>query len=112
MSFTYKDNSAEVKAALENAISTALEICGAKCENYAKALAPVDTGNLRNSINHRVDGNTAIVGTETRYAVYQEMGTYKMQAANGGAGYMRPAVLEHYEEYENVIRSELAKTLQ
>jgi len=75
------DNSAEVRAALEQAKARALEIIGGKIERYAKALCPVGTeestgikgyrgGTLRNSITHRVDadGGTVEVGTNIKYA--------------------------------------------
>lgn len=107
----YKDYSPEVKARLEEALARSLEICGGKCEGYAKALAPVDTGNLRNSITHRVSGHTAKISSNTEYAIYQEMGTYKMTAANGGMGFMRPAILEHLDEYSNIIQSEIKASI-
>jgi len=58
-------------------------------EGRAKDAAPVDTGNLRNSIRTEVaaDGLSAVVGTHVEYAIYQEYGTYKMAAHP----YMRPA---------------------
>jgi len=64
------DNSAEVRAALEQATARALEIIGGKVESYAKGLVPVDTGTLRNSITHRVDsdGGTVVIGSNIHYA--------------------------------------------
>ena len=49
------DNSEEVKSAMHDALIRALEKIGMTAEKYAKRLCPVDTGNLRNSITHRVD---------------------------------------------------------
>lgn len=51
-------------------------------ENEAKVKVPVDTGQLRNSITHRVENNQGIVGTNTAYAPYVEFGT-GLFAANG-----------------------------
>lgn len=120
------DNSAEVKAALEQAKARALEIIGGKIESYAKGLAPVDTGALRNSITHAVDGDTVIAGSAILYAPYVELGTGKDYSpppewmennAPRGAGiisrsvkprpYLRPAVENHLDEYKNVIETEL-----
>lgn len=58
-------------------------------EARAKEEAPVDTGNLRNSIKTESssDGLSAAVGTHVEYGIYQEFGTYKMPAHP----YMRPA---------------------
>lgn len=55
-------------------------------EADAKALAPVDTGNLRNSISTDISGDgrfagmTAEVGPTAEYGVYQEYGTSVMAA--------------------------------
>jgi len=120
------DNSAEVRAALEQAKARALEIIGGKIESYAKGLVPVDTGALRNSITHAVDGDTVIAGSAILYAPYVELGTGKEYSpppewmennAPRGAGiisrsvkprpYLRPAVENHIDEYKNVIENEL-----
>ena len=120
------DNSAEVRAALEQAKARALEIIGGKIESYAKGLVPVDTGALRNSITHAVDGDTVIAGSAISYAPYVELGTGKDYSpppewmennAPRGAGiisrsvkprpYLRPAVENHLDEYKNVIETEL-----
>jgi len=120
------DNSAEVRAALEQATARALEIIGGKIESYAKGLVPVDTGALRNSITHAVDGDTVIAGSAISYAPYVELGTGKEYSpppewmennAPRGAGiisrsvkprpYLRPAVENHLDEYKNVIETEL-----
>ena len=89
------------------AVERALEIIGIKAEKYAKALCPVDTGNLRNSISHGSDKEKAYVGTNVEYAPYQELGTMYIPPANGGKGYIRPAVLDHIKEYSDVVHREL-----
>jgi phage gpG-like protein len=120
------DNSPEVLAALEQAKARALEIIGGKIESYAKGLVPVDTGALRNSITHRVDGDTVEAGSAINYAPYVELGTGKDYSpppewiennAQRGAGiisrsvkprpYLRPAIIDHVDEYKNVVENEL-----
>ena len=44
-------------------------------ESQAKALTPVDTGNLRGSITRDVKKDSAVVGTNVLYAIYVELGT-------------------------------------
>lgn len=44
-------------------------------ENEAKRKCPVDSGQLRASITHEIDGNTGVVGTNVEYAPYVEYGT-------------------------------------
>lgn len=122
------DNTAEVLSALEQACARALEIIGGKAESYAKGIVPVDTGALRNSITHKVDGDTVIVGSAVHYAPYVELGTGKAYSpppewmennAERGHGlgnynrnpkpYLRPAVENHIDEYKNVMENELKK---
>lgn len=124
----FEDNTAEVLSAAERAVTRALEIIGGKMESYAKGLAPVDTGALRNSITHQVDSDSVMVGSAIMYAPYVELGTGKEYSpppqwiqsnAPRGAGiisasqkprpYLRPAVENHLDEYKNVIESELKK---
>ena len=64
------DNTDEALDALQSAVERGLEIIGGKGETYAKDLCVVDTGNLRNSITHRVDsdGGTVVVGSNLEYA--------------------------------------------
>ena len=48
---------------------------GERVKNAAEALAPVDTGALRSSIELEMAGKTAYVSANTFYALYQELGT-------------------------------------
>lgn len=61
---------------LENLdIEATLEKACLLVENDAKRKCPVDTGQLRASITHEVEGQTGIVGTNVEYAPYVEYGT-------------------------------------
>lgn len=66
---------------LPEAIKRGLEKAALIVEADAKKHVPVKTGNLRNSITHKVDGNEAIIGSNVEYAPYVEAGT---GAAVGG----------------------------
>ena len=105
MSYTYKDNSKEVSDKIKAALLRGLETCGLLAEGYAKKLAPVDTGNLRNSITHDVDDGepAAYIGTNVEYATYQELGTIHMKAQP----FLKPAVNDHKDEYRKIIENEL-----
>jgi HK97 gp10 family phage protein len=67
------------------------KVLGQKCESYAKDYCPVDTGALRSSIHAEFPKNVlAEVIADTNYAMYVEMGTYKMAAQP----YLQPAVVK------------------
>lgn len=59
-----------------------LRRAGAMVEADAKRNCPVDTGNLRGSITHEVDGDTCAIGTNVEYAPYVHQGT-GIYAADG-----------------------------
>ena len=69
MSYTFKDNTDEVLAALERAKNRGLEAIGLTAEGHAKKkitqAGAVDTGRLRNSITY------ALAGEETHIKSYK-----------------------------------------
>lgn len=121
----------EVEEALKRAKIAALEAIGSKAAGYAGALAPHDTGRLRNSITWAtqesegrsfsysdeqgnsfsdkvgtgVQEDTVCVGTNVEYAVYQEMGTSKIHAHP----YLKPGVMNHINEYKELAESFMRK---
>ena len=72
MSLDVKDNTQEFLSAFESAKLRGLERIGEAAEGYAVDLCPVDTGNLRNSITHIVDGggDAVYIGSNVDYAGY------------------------------------------
>lgn len=129
MNVEFRDNSKEVLAALRDAATRALEKCGIAAEGFAKKAVPVDTGNLRNSISHKVDEKEKVVyiGTNSEYGAYVELGTGKYYKGgrqdpwvyqdeegrwhhtNGQRAqpYLKPAVADHKQTYKNIIKDEL-----
>lgn len=125
----FVDNSREVMNEFQRACVRALEKCGLTAEGFAKNMAPVDTGNLRNSISHKVDESepAAYVGTNAEYAAYVELGTGKYypggrqepwayQDAHGdwhmtngqrAQPYLKPAVANHGQTYRDIIKGEM-----
>ena len=129
MSMNFIDNSDEVIAALHEAAERALEKCGLTAEGYAKKLTPVDTGNLRNRISHKVQKDTMYVGTNVEYAPYVEYGTgknypggrpdpwvYQDEKGNWhrthgikAQPFIKPSVADHKQQYITIIEQELKK---
>ena len=70
MKVDYKDNSQQILSALEKGKRNALTAIGSSAETYAKKATPVDTGRLRNSISHTVDGEAAYIGSNVEYAAF------------------------------------------
>ena len=102
MEVDYTDNSEQVLAAMEKGKRNALTAIGASAETHTKdnitADKLVDTGRLRNSISHTVDGESAYIGTNVEYAPYLELGTKKITAHH----YLKRAVTEHQDEYKKL----------
>ena len=103
MSYTYKDNTDEVLAALERAKKRGLEAIGLTAEGHAKNETPVDTGRLRNSINHATDDKAAYIGTNVEYAPYVELGA----RGRKGAHMLQRAATEHADEYRRLMEDSM-----
>lgn len=79
MSVIFTDNSRQVLAELERKKTAALEACGNTAVSAAKQnieeAGRISTGTMIGDVNHQVDGDACHVGTNVRYAIYNEMGT-------------------------------------
>lgn len=114
---------------MHDALIRALEKIGMTAEKYAKRLCPVDTGNLRNSITHRVDEGepAAYIGSNMEYAAYVELGTGKhypggrptpwvyqdakgnwhWTAGNKAQPYLKPAAANYAAQYRQIVEDEM-----
>lgn len=104
-----KSNLPEIKKASKAQIAKGLEMIGLKAEGYAKRNSPVDTGRLRNSITHQINVNAGAVaiGTNVEYAVYVEFGSGPREGGAGKVPFLGPAISEHIDEYENIMKQQL-----
>ena len=86
--FKFTDNSKKVKGQMDDAMFQALESAALIVETSAKALAPVESGELRDKIDHKVAdgfaGPTATIGSPLDYSIYVEYGSG--EHAENGAG--------------------------
>lgn len=103
MSYTFKDNSAEVLSALKRAKKRGLEAIGLTAEGHAKKETPVDTGRLRNSISHATDDEAAYIGTNVEYAPCVELGARGRQ----GKHMLQRAASEHSDEYKKLMEDSM-----
>lgn len=113
----------------EDKIQDALGRACALVERSAKQKAPKGNGDLRRSIQSKVEGNEGIVFTPLEYAPYVEFGT-GLFAENGGRTdvpwsyqddkgewhstsgmkpqpFMRPALYENREQIKRLLKGEL-----
>jgi HK97 gp10 family phage protein len=125
--YEYVDNSEEISNKIKSAIKKALERIGMNAEGFAKKLCPKDTGALQNSINHKVSGNDAYIGTNKEYGAYVELGTGKeypggrqtpwvykdekgkwhMTHGQRAKPYLKPAAANHAQTYKNIVEDEM-----
>lgn len=103
ITITVKDNSQEFIEYLNSKKPVILETIGLLASGHASALAPVDTGRLRGSIDYTVSEDTAYVGTNVEYAIYQEMGTRYMAAQP----FLKPAIEGNASQYKSIIEAML-----
>lgn len=97
----FTDNSRQVIAEMNARKRIALLAIGAAAEGHAKALTPVDTGRLRNSISHMADNDAAYIGTNVEYAPYVEYGTHRQKAHH----MLKKAATEHGDEYKRIAKT-------
>ena len=116
------DHSQEIINATNEAIYNALEIVGNKAADYAAGLAPVATGNLKNSMTSEVheDEKAVYIGTDVKYAPPVEFG-HRQQVGRyvpaigkrlvreyvPAKPFLKPAIVNNLEEYKGIIESEL-----
>jgi HK97 gp10 family phage protein len=86
--FEFEDNSEEAKKQLKNANEAGMLAALLLAEASGKALAPVDGGQLRDTLDHEIETNgtevTGKMGSPLDYAIYPEFGTGEF--AENGAG--------------------------
>lgn len=97
----------EILDALDEQIEAALTEVGMQAETYAKQLAPVDTGRLRNSLTYEVDApnKSVTIGSAVEYAPFVENGTSRRIAKP----FLRPAIIDHRGDYQRIVENILKK---
>ena len=99
----------KVIQSVENAKRGGLEAASLIVEADATLRAPVDTGNLRSSITHKVvSDEEARVGTNVDYAPWVEGGTSKMAAQP----FLRPALDENENRVKKMIADVVGRAIE
>lgn len=109
--FKFKNNSKEVKQRIKDANFKGITKACLLVEGQAKMLAPVDLGNLRDNIMHKVSVSSSqvdgVVGSPTEYAEFQEYGTRHMS----GKPFLRPAFRENKGNIERILGQILSSSV-
>ena len=73
----FEDFRVEVKQAIGDRVNAALEECAGEIESQTKRNSRVDTGQTKNSFQHKVDdaSHTAYIGSNYENAIWEEFGT-------------------------------------
>jgi len=100
----FTDNSNEVLRDFMAKLQRGAEAVGQTAVGYAKEKTPVDTGNLKNSEDCRVVDKSIHIGTDVKYAPYQEFGTSRGVTPKH---FLRDSVANHSAEYKNIIETSL-----
>lgn len=99
------DNLQECLDEITAGVNRGLELGCQVAEGYAKIAkasggrCPVDTGRLRNSISHVVEGKKGYIGSAVEYAPYQE-------SING---FLKYAVSDHRDEIKAAMKQGFSK---
>lgn len=96
----FKSNKKQVLQELRKKQIAALHAIGAYVDGEAVVRCPVDTGNLRSSINHSVNEaeRSVSIGTPVYYGIYIELGTYKMAEQP----FLKPAVEQNISNIKGI----------
>ena len=108
MSFSIKTNNSDIfLAAMQSQLEAAFEECGLDAEYWAAKDCPVDTGRLRASITHEVEGTgrdiKMVIGTNVEYAPFVEDGTSRQSPQP----FIKPSISNHISHYQQLIKSYL-----
>jgi hypothetical protein len=73
----FKDNTVQVKNAIDNKINIVLEECAGELESQTKRNSRVKTSKTKNSFRHVVDDSkhVATIGSSDENAIWEEFGT-------------------------------------
>ena len=94
------------------ALGESVATTGIIAQADARAMAPVDTGELKQSISSDIEFSDtkveAVVFTNVPHAIFQEFGTYKMAAQP----YMKPAADASKSVFAYTAKKELQKAIR
>lgn len=82
----FEDYTLEVMEVIDNQINATLEECAGEIESQTKQNSRVDTGQTKNSFQHKVveSEHIAYIGSNHENAIYEELGTGEFALEGNG----------------------------
>lgn len=102
--FKIQSNADEVEQEMKAKMTSWLEAIGLDAASTAASVAPVDTGRLKDSIDHAVVDNEVYIGTNVEYAPYQEFGTSR---GVPGRHFLQFGATAHLSEYQALLEEKM-----
>ena len=99
----FKSNLKSVEQALTQAEERALEAVGIFVRGESQARSPVDTGNLRDSNDYKLQDTTVIIGNNTEYAVYVHEGTSRQRPQK----FLEDSVMQNGSKIKSIVERQL-----
>ncbi|WP_055078771.1 HK97-gp10 family putative phage morphogenesis protein [Lagierella massiliensis] len=101
-----KDMATVTEVAIKSEMAKAVRVSTSECQQHAKSIVPVDTGDLKKSIGINIyhDGLIGEVEPTMDYRVYVEYGTRFMAAQP----YMRPS----FYKQEPIFKKDMEKIVK
>lgn len=103
--FKYKSNLQEVLSKIADNKSNAINEIGIDLSGKVSQKAPVDTGELRDSVGYEVEGDEAIIGATAKHAPHIELGTSKAPAQP----FLEGTVMDNVGTIEKIINENMSK---
>ena len=104
----------------EEIIKSTMEETGKNAKKYAKEYSPVDTDELRKSIDVDFDSNGFYLYADIFYAVFNEYGSIRTPIGSVGSPksakyqgfrpFLRPAIYKARDEVEDIFGKKLVRT--
>lgn len=100
------DNHDKFIQALQQQLHDAFEEIGKQAVANAKSTVPVNTGNLKNSIDYSVSDDDVKIGTDVEYGKYVEFGSIHNHTASH---FLLNAMQNNISEYKQTIENYLKR---
>jgi HK97 gp10 family phage protein len=100
----FKSNLKDVEQTLKQAEERTLEAVGIFVRGEMQVRSPVDTGNLRDSNDYKVNDNNVMVGNTVEYAIHVHEGTSKQQPQK----WIEDSVMQNQQKIRRIIVENLS----